>query len=78
MRGAFNRHHHRHGHLFRNRYKCFVREEEPYFPELVRYLHLSPLRAGVVRDLRGFDRFPHSGHAALVGTVSRLGQATGD
>ena len=46
--GAFNRRHHRSGHLFQNRYKSVVCEEEPYFLELIRYLHLNPLRAGIV------------------------------
>ena len=48
--GAFNRRHHRVGHLFQNRYKSIVVEEEPYLLELVRYLHLNPLRAKVVPD----------------------------
>jgi len=43
--GAFNRRHHRIGHLFQNRYKSIVVEEEPYLLELVRYLHLNPVRA---------------------------------
>ena len=44
--GAFNRRHHRAGHLFQNRYKSIVVEEEPYLLELTRYIHLNPLRAG--------------------------------
>lgn len=64
---AFNRRHRRAGHLFQNRYKSIVIEEEPYFLELVRYLHLNPLRAGVVSDLKALDRSPWSGHAALMG-----------
>ena len=56
--GAFNRRHHRVGHLFQNRYKSIVVEEEPYLLELVRYLHLNPLRAKVVPDLRRLDRYP--------------------
>src|SRR3990172_7539602 len=51
--GAFNRRHHRAGHLFQNRYKSIVVEEEPYFLELVRYLHLNPVRAGLVPNLAG-------------------------
>ena len=37
----FNRRHRRHGHLFQNRYKSIVCEEDPYFEELVRYIHLN-------------------------------------
>ena len=46
--GAFNRRHRRQGHLFQNRYKSIVVEEEPYRLELTRYIHLNPLRAGLV------------------------------
>jgi len=48
--GAFNRRYHRVGHLFQNRYKSIVVEEEPYLLELVRYLHLNPLRAQVAES----------------------------
>jgi REP element-mobilizing transposase RayT len=41
--GAFNRRHKRSGHLFQNRYKSIVVEEESYLLELVRYLHLNPM-----------------------------------
>ena len=54
--GHFNRRHHREGHLFQNRYKSIMVEEDPYLLELVRYLHLNPLRAHVVSDLRALDR----------------------
>jgi len=74
--GAFNRRHQRSGHLFQNRYKSIVVEAEPYLLELVRYLHLNPLRATVVPDLRALDRYPWSGHSALVGRVPRLWQDT--
>lgn len=74
--GAFNRRHRRSGHLFQNRYKSIVVEEEPYFLELVRYLHLNPVRAGVVANLRGLDRYPYSGHAAVWGTARSPWQDT--
>ena len=76
--GAFNRRHQRSGHVFQNRYKSIVCEEEPYFLELVRYLHLNPLRAGVVPDLQGVATYAYSGHAALVGERDRPWQATGE
>src|SRR3974377_812126 len=56
--GTFNRRHKRVGHLFQNRYKSIVVEAEAYLLELVRYLHLNPLRAQVVANLRALDRFP--------------------
>jgi hypothetical protein len=74
--GAFNRRYHRVGHLFQNRYKSIVVEEEPYLLELVRYLHLNPLRARVVPDLRALARYPWTGHSALLGQVPRPWQET--
>jgi hypothetical protein len=73
----FNRRHKRVGHLFQNRYKSVVVEAESYLLELVRYLHLNPLRAKVVADLRALDRYPWSGHSVLLGHRPRPWQATG-
>jgi REP element-mobilizing transposase RayT len=66
---AYNRRHHRYGHLFQNRYKSIVCEEDPYFQELVRYIHLNPLRAGLVKNLIHLDRYPWAGHGVLMGKV---------
>jgi putative transposase len=42
-------------------------EEERYLLELVRYIHLNPLRAGVVKGMGGLDHYPWSGHRVLAG-----------
>jgi REP element-mobilizing transposase RayT len=44
----FNRHHRRVGHLFQGRYKAILVEKDSYLLELSRYLHLNPVRAGIV------------------------------
>jgi putative transposase len=59
---AYNRRHPRVGPLVQNRSKSIVVEEEAYFRELVRYLHLNPLRAKLVPDLRALDRYAWCGH----------------
>jgi len=38
--------------------------------ELVRYIHLNPLRAGLVPDLKKLDRYPYSGHSVLMANIS--------
>ena len=48
---TFNRRHKRHGQLFQNRYKSIVCQEGVYFKELVRYIHLNPLREKIVSDI---------------------------
>jgi len=47
----YNRRHQRHGHLFQNRYKSILCQEDAYLLELVRYIHLNPIRVGLVGDL---------------------------
>ena len=67
----FNRRHRRYGHLFQNRYKSILCQEELYFRELVRYIHLNPLRAKLVKDIAALDKYAYSGHSAVVGKVKR-------
>ena len=64
---SFNRRHRRHGQLFQNRYKSILCQEDPYLLELVRYIHLNPLRARLVSDLKKLDNYPYCGHSVLMG-----------
>ena len=68
---TFNRRYRRSGHLFQNRYKSILCEEDVYLRELVRYIHLNPLRAGVVKDLRELGSYGYSGHSVLMGKNKR-------
>ena len=70
----FNHKHDRAGHLFQNRYKSILCQEDTYLLELVRYIHLNPLRAGIVLDLNSLDRYRYSGHAAIVGIDKMIGK----
>ena len=67
---AYNLRHKRHGHLFQNRYKSIVCDEDEYFKELVRYIHLNPLRAKLVTEILELDKFPWSGHSVIMGNCS--------
>ncbi|MDX9709055.1 MAG: transposase [Trichloromonas sp.] len=73
---TFNRRHRRSGHLFQNRYKSLVCEEEAYLLELVRYIHLNPLRAGIVSTIEQLDAYPWCGHASLMDGGELSGQTT--
>ena len=72
---SFNLRHQRSGHLFQNRYRSIVCEEDAYLLKLVRYIHLNAIRAGLVKDMEGLDRYRWSGHSVLMGLVSRPWQA---
>ena len=71
---VFNLRHHRCGRLFQNRYKSIVCEEDSYFLELVRYIHLNPLRAGLVPSMRKLDTYRWCGHAGIMGRALLPGQ----
>jgi REP element-mobilizing transposase RayT len=63
----FNRKHKRFGHLFQNRYKSVLCQEDIYLKELVRYIHLNPLRADMVSDYRSLGRYYYCGHGVMLG-----------
>lgn len=73
--GHFNRRHCRSGHLFQNRYKAILCEEEPYLLELIRYIHLNPFRGKIVESLDALENYSWSGHRALLGLEKRTFQA---
>jgi putative transposase len=69
---TFNLRHNRHGYLFQNRYKSIMCQEETYLLELVRYIHLNPLRAGIVSSLDSLRDYRYSGHSCILGCNNNL------
>jgi hypothetical protein len=63
----FNRKHRRTGHLFENRYKSILCDEDNYLLALIRYIHLNPIRANIVTTVEQLDGYPWSGHRTLIG-----------
>jgi hypothetical protein len=72
----FNRRYRRHGQLFQNRFKSIICQEDMYFKELVRYIHLNPVRANIVDDIGGLNDYPFCGHSTLMGKFNRPWQQT--
>jgi REP element-mobilizing transposase RayT len=66
----------RHGHLFQNRFKSILCQEDAYLLELVRYIHLNPLRAGLVKGIEELDVYPYSGHGTFMGGLMKSWQET--
>jgi REP element-mobilizing transposase RayT len=62
---SFNRRR-RHDQLFQNRYKSILCQEDVYLLELVSYIHLNPLRSGIVSNVNDLDGYPHTGHSDLL------------
>ena len=72
----YNRKHRRYGHVFQNRFKSILCQEDSYLLELVRYIHLNPIRAGIIRDLNELDAYLYSGHSVVMGKVKHGWQNT--
>lgn len=61
----FNRRHERVGHVLQGRFKAILVERETYLLELVRYISLNPVRAGMVSAPEQWRWSSHRAHAAL-------------
>ena len=57
--------------LFQNRYKSIICQEDTYLKELVRYIHLNPVRAGIVSGIKELNQYPYCGHSAMMGRKQR-------
>ena len=65
----YNKKNKRHGYLYQNRYKSILCQENPYLLKLVAYIHLNPLRAGIVKDFKELGSYKWCGHTAIMGTT---------
>jgi putative transposase len=73
---TYNRRYERFGHLFQNRYKSILCQEDLYFKELVRYIHLNPLRAELVHDYNSLKQYSYCGHGVILGYFKNNWQDT--
>jgi len=71
-----NRRHFRSGHLFQNRYKSILCQQDNYLKELVRYIHLNPVRADLIENIEGLDRYRFTGHSCIMGKRKNSWQST--
>jgi putative transposase len=66
------------GYLFQDRYKSIVTQDQNYIEELVRYIHLNPVRAGICAGMKELDCFPWTGHSVIIGNRLMASQNTID
>jgi len=62
----FNFRHQRVGHLFQGRYKAILCQKDSYLQELIRYIHLNPVRAKMVKEVSAWK---WSSHREYLGEV---------
>ena len=72
---TFNRRHKRVGYLFQGRFKSLVCDAEEYLLTLVRYIHLNPVSAGLVRSVAALGNDRYTGHGVLMGKSSNSWQS---
>lgn len=70
----FNRTYRTVGHVFQGRYKALLCDRDRYLVALVRYLHLNPTRAGLVKDPKAWK---WSSHRQYLGKVEEPRALTG-
>ncbi|HBX23418.1 MAG TPA: hypothetical protein DEF34_07305 [Desulfotomaculum sp.] len=71
----FNHRHERVGHLFQDRYKSIICDTDSYLLVLARYIHLNPIRAGLVSEVNHYpwSSFPgYCGHENTILNTSFL------
>ena len=69
--GYYNRQHRRSGYVFQNRYQSILCDAECYLVQLVRYIHLNPVRAGMVETASELADYRWTGHASVFGRYSQ-------
>ncbi len=67
---TFNKRYRRHGHLFQNRYRSIICQEDTYLKELVRYIHLNPIRAKILSSILELNSYRYCGHSVLLGKMN--------
>ena len=62
----YNKKYRRRGPLFSDRYKSIATQDQYYLEQLIRYIHLNPIRAGVCKTMDKLDRYQWSGHRSIM------------
>lgn len=65
----FNRRYSKTGHLFENRFKSKLVQEDRYFLCLVRYIHMNPVRAGIVDSPEKYEWSSHREYLGYTGNI---------
>lgn len=63
----YNYRYQRSGKLYQNRFKSILCDRDEYFLQLIRYIHLNPLKAGIIDGLSQLDKSPRTSHSIIMG-----------
>jgi len=68
---GYNRRNDRRGHVFDARFRSILVERDSYYLKLLSYIHLNPVKAGIVASVEDLSVYPWTGHSSITGACSR-------
>lgn len=69
----FNKKNKRHGYLFQGPFKSLLCQNSHHLSELIRYIHLNPLRANLIRSYADLSEWKWSGHNLMLNNDNAIG-----
>jgi REP element-mobilizing transposase RayT len=70
----YNKKYGRRGYLFQDRFQSVLCQDQDYAVQLIKYIHLNPLRAGKVQSLEQLKDWVWCGHGFLLGPKNAMGE----
>ena len=70
----YNKKHKKRGCLFQNRFQSVLCQDQDYAEQLIKYIHLNPLRAGKVKSLEQLKNYTWCGHGFMLGVPGANGE----
>jgi hypothetical protein len=69
----YNKKHNRHGYLFQSPFKSVLCQNSHHLSEIIRYIHLNPLRANLIKSYEKLSDWKWSGHNLLLNNANAIG-----
>jgi putative transposase len=69
----YNKKYKRHGYLFQYRFKSVLCQDSHHLSDLIRYIHLNPLRANIIQSYDQLTDWKWSSHNLLIGAPNAIG-----
>lgn len=69
----YNKKYKRHGYLFQYRFKSVLCQDSHHVSDLIRYIHLNPLRANIISAYDKLTDWKWSSHNLLIGSPNAIG-----
>lgn len=71
----YNKKYERNGYLFQGRFKSVLCQDQNYAAEVIKYVNMNPIRAGLVKSVEALKNWTWCGHGYLIGMEGAKGEA---